>query len=190
MGYSLWCCKQSEATEQLTLGAKSEEAEIEKCSMLTILRPEEGCSVLTGAPCHHAVIIYQRAALSQVPWGMRGLAVSQEDNLEGESSPCMLSPFKGRIFRDMRPKGLYWEQRALLYIEQARGLSRRDWHLFLPSHPHSRRPWSGNPREPSRRLSEEHLFGKVTGALRRPTSSVFQIPAGQKRRHPAAPACK
>ena len=52
--------------------------------MLTILRPEEGRSVLTGVPCHHAVIIYQRAALSQVPWGMRGLAVSQEGNLEGE----------------------------------------------------------------------------------------------------------
>ena len=90
----------------------------------------------------------------------------------------------------MTPKGLYWEQRALLYTGQARVLSRRDWHLFLTSHPHSRRPWSRNPRELSRRLSEEHLFGKVTGALRMLTSSVFQTPAGQKRRHPAAPAYK
>ena len=51
--------------------------------MLTILRPETGRSVLPGAPCHHGLIIYQRAALSQVPWGMRGLAVSQEGNLGG-----------------------------------------------------------------------------------------------------------
>ena len=40
--------------------------------MLTILRPEAGRSVLTGAPCHHTVIIYQRAALSQVPLGDAG----------------------------------------------------------------------------------------------------------------------
>lgn len=66
---------------------------------------------------------------------MQGLAVSPEGNLEGVSSPHVLSCFKGSIARDMKPQGLYWGQRTLMDTGQARGLPRRDWHLFLPAQP-------------------------------------------------------
>lgn len=153
----------------------SKEDEIEKCGVVAFLKLEvtrsRGC-VLPGASCQYAFT-------DQLLWGYRPCPEFRGEVGLLLLSPRLLSSCKGRISRDIKPKELWWGQRALMDTGEA-----RDCPVVGPALPSSGSTetleWeqrSGilkNPADtPNRRLLEEHLFYKVTCLCRVPIESYF-----------------